>query len=155
MFHLADAIFRFVNSRCQPDWSMPTSCSPHPQMYPSHPNSESYQPETRLKSFTCFLSFTLNSTTDYLGSPYPNRNPNPTVPIASFPSCLYPNLTTSCLINLILTFWLYECSKKIKHCRVKKKKTLWVKEKKIRHGFEPTQCRSLLVALATTLALQA
>ena len=69
-----------------------------PYLYNSH------QPETRSKFSTCFLSFTLNSTTDYLGLPYPNRNPNLTVPVADFPSRLYPNLTTSRLIILILTF---------------------------------------------------
>ena len=114
------AQFRFVNGRCQPERSMPTSCSPHSKMYPSNPNSKSHQPETRLKSLTCFLSSSLISTTDCRGSPYPNGNPDLTVPVASFPPPLCSNVTTSRLINLILALWLYECSKQMKHCTVKR-----------------------------------
>ena len=117
---------------------------------------QSHQLETHSKSFTCFLSLTLVSTTDYLGSSNPNRNPNLTVPVAGFPPPLYPNLTTGRLITLILTFWLYECSEKIKHCRLKinAKKHFECKEKKIISPRIGTY-RSLVVALATTRVLKA
>ena len=61
---------------------------------------------------------------------YPNRDPNLNVPVGVFSPHLHPNLTTSCVsLTLILTFWLYESSKKVKHCGVIK--ALWGQKKKI------------------------
>ena len=64
-----------------------------------------------------FLDFKFNDGLSRL--PNPNPNPNLTVPVPDFPPRLHPNLTTSRFsLSLILTFWLYESSKKIKRCSV-------------------------------------
>ena len=103
------AVVPFVNGLCHPNFVAFPKCTLRTLSLLSRINIIHGQ-----NFFPVFFGLTLNSTTDYLRhlTQLSQKEVYCHVYILTWP--------TSRHITLILTFWPYESSKKIKHCRVTK-----------------------------------